>query len=99
MNVRWFLQFLTSRKSASEFKLAPASKKGPILLRENFLICLFSVLTSIQKEIEKQMIYCCFPENIPIHLTSLEYKTRARGYKTFFMLNSIEHEIFPAHKC
>ena len=25
--------------------------------------------------------------------------TRARGYKTFFMLNSTEHEIFPAHKC
>ena len=25
---------------------------------------------------------------------------RARGYKTFFfMLNSTEHEIFPAHKC
>ena len=24
---------------------------------------------------------------------------RARGYKTFFMLNSIEHEIFPADKC
>ena len=23
----------------------------------------------------------------------------ARGYKTFFMLNSAEHEIFPAHKC
>ena len=23
----------------------------------------------------------------------------AGGYKTFFMLNSIEHEIFPAHKC
>ena len=22
-----------------------------------------------------------------------------RGYKTFFMLNSAEHEIFPAHKC
>ena len=22
-----------------------------------------------------------------------------RGYKTFFMLNSIEHEIFPAHRC
>ena len=21
------------------------------------------------------------------------------GYKTFFMLNSAEHEIFPAHKC
>ena len=23
---------------------------------------------------------------------------RARGYKTFFMLNSVEHEIFPANK-
>ena len=23
----------------------------------------------------------------------------ARGYITFFMLNSIQHEIFPAHKC
>ena len=21
------------------------------------------------------------------------------GYKTFSMLNSVEHEIFPAHKC
>ena len=25
-------------------------------------------------------------------------KNRARGYKTFFMLNSIEHEILNAHK-
>ena len=24
---------------------------------------------------------------------------RARGYKTFFMLNSAEHKIYPAHKC
>ena len=24
---------------------------------------------------------------------------RARGCKTFFMLNSVEHEFFPAHKC
>ena len=22
-----------------------------------------------------------------------------QGYKTFFMLNSNEHEIYPAHKC
>ena len=22
-----------------------------------------------------------------------------RDYKTFFMLNSAEHEVFPAHKC
>ena len=26
-------------------------------------------------------------------------ETRPRGYKTFFMLNSTEHEFFPAHKC
>ena len=26
------------------------------------------------------------------------YDIRPRGYKTFSMLNSIEHEIFPAHK-
>ena len=24
---------------------------------------------------------------------------RARCYETFFMLNSAEHEIYPAHKC
>ena len=24
---------------------------------------------------------------------------RPRGYKKLFMLNSAEHEIFPAHKC
>ena len=24
---------------------------------------------------------------------------RGRGYKTFFMLNSTEDEIFPLHKC
>ena len=24
---------------------------------------------------------------------------RHRGFKTFFMLNSGEHEIYPAHKC
>ena len=23
----------------------------------------------------------------------------ARGYKTFFMVNSAEHEVYPAHKC
>ena len=25
--------------------------------------------------------------------------TWSRGYKTLFMLNSAEHEIYPAHKC
>ena len=27
------------------------------------------------------------------------YKIRPRGYKPFPMLNSAEHEIYPAHKC
>ena len=26
-------------------------------------------------------------------------KTRSRGYKTLFLLNSAEHKIYPAHKC
>ena len=29
----------------------------------------------------------------PIHMS------RPRGNKTFFMLNSAENEIYPAHKC
>ena len=29
---------------------------------------------------------------------NLTFRCLPRGYKTFFMLNSIEHEIFPAHK-
>ena len=32
-------------------------------------------------------------------LVSVAEKTRPRGYETFFMLNSAEHEINPAHKC
>ena len=26
-------------------------------------------------------------------------RSQARGYKAFFMLNSAEHEVYPAHKC
>ena len=28
-----------------------------------------------------------------------KYTSGSEGYKTFFMLNSAEHEIYPAHKC
>ena len=31
-----------------------------------------------------------------IHLAT-EFNSWARGYKTFFVLNSVEHEIFPAN--
>ena len=34
--------------------------------------------------------FCCILE---------VFQPRPRGYKTFFMLNSAEHEIYPAHKC
>ena len=34
---------------------------------------------------------------VEYELASVEI--RPRGYKTFFVLNSVEHEIFPAHKC
>ena len=27
------------------------------------------------------------------------WKPRSRDYKAFFMLNSTEHDIYPAHKC
>ena len=30
---------------------------------------------------------------------SIKHETRPQGYKTFFILNSAEHEIYPAHKC
>ena len=38
------------------------------------------------------MIFVCF-------LKEALKVIRPRGYKTFFMLNSIEHEIFSDHKC
>ena len=40
------------------------------------------------------------PPHSDLHcLPSSLLKAWPRDYKTFFMLNSIEHEIFPAHKC
>ena len=35
----------------------------------------------------------------PTAKSNIFWKSWSRGYKTFFMLNSAEHEIFPAHKC
>ena len=35
----------------------------------------------------------------PCRSRGREFGSRARGYKTFFMLNSTEHGIFPAHNC
>ena len=41
-----------------------------------------------------------FQHNAKHHGNSYKTRrTRPRGYKTFFMLNSVKHENFPAHKC
>ena len=37
-------------------------------------------------------------ENLSSGLRTINNSSRAQGYKTFFMLNSAEHEIYPAHK-
>ena len=47
-------------------------------------------------------LHCCPPTqslNSQNNLLVAPTISWPRGYKTFFMLNSIEHEIFPAHKC
>ena len=36
---------------------------------------------------------------LAVLLEAISEKDWPRGYKTFFLLNSTEHEIFPAHKC
>ena len=42
------------------------------------------------------LVYCSFYD---IYLSFGENKARPRGYKTFSMLNSPEHKIYPAYKC
>ena len=60
----------------------PISYIGPI-----FFVCVFFNKFST-------LGYLAFHYNGRVELVA----TRPRGYKTFFMLNSVEHEIFPAHK-
>ena len=40
-----------------------------------------------------------FPFQFCNHLDEEEGESWPRGYKTFFMLNSVEHKIYLAHKC
>ena len=44
----------------------------------------------------RSFVYICWPG--PVWPKVLYHKIRARGYKTFFMLNSVEHEILNADK-
>ena len=41
----------------------------------------------------------CYIKHCYLKVPSYIKEYRPRGYETFFMLNSIEHEIFPVHKC
>ena len=44
-------------------------------------------------------IILLMPHTCIWHTVNVCRITRHRGYKTFSMLNSTEHEICPAHKC
>ena len=48
--------------------------------------------------------FCCFHNQTTIFTASPAIyvsmgETRPQGYKTISILNSAEHEIYPAHKC
>ena len=46
-------------------------------------------------------IWATAQENLPLFYADNKSteQLRPQGYKTFFMLNSAEQEIYPAHKC
>ena len=46
----------------------------------------------------KQMTFLGMIDTIRVKLKGTHCNTRPQGYKTFFMLNSTEHEISTAHK-
>ena len=65
---------------------------SPVLLnncKQNIMSLSLLVGTTVILEILTCNLLIC---------TSLLYQTRLRGYNTFFMLNSTEHEISTAHK-
>ena len=45
----------------------------------------------------KQMQW--FLKAVPLFFVYNEWRTRPRGYKKIFKLNSTEHEIYHSHKC
>ena len=71
---------------------------GSLILTELFLYT-----GSIAARANNDGAYCWTAGHMTSMTSMLLYnkgtKIWTRGYKTFFMLNSIEHEIFLAHKC
>ena len=57
-------------------------------------LCMLLQAPSLLKFFHAQLSWARF-----ILLINVKMPLQARGYKTFFMLNSAEHEIYPAHKC
>ena len=72
------------------------------LAEHSFYISLCSL-----KQLLAQKLFILAPNPITLRKAKIVYnsecnrvkeQTRPRGYKTFFMLKSVEHEIFSAHK-
>ena len=63
-------------------------------------MCVFSSILSIGKHSElTQSWQMCEDDMLHVQNKTSSYMLiLAPGYKTFFILNSVEHEIFPANK-
>ena len=61
------------------------------------LIYPFSSLSPFLWETARYRLKYCL--NGPLNPKQPTNEPRPQGYKTFFMLNSAEHELIPAHKC
>ena len=58
------------------------------------------MMQEIHKPVNELFKFCPhFPCGLGVAASFLISETWPRGYKLFFILNSIEHEICPAHKC
>ena len=56
-----------------------------------------NLVLSVDWPVEVQLVVL-FPSDILLVLFDTPKISRPRGYKTFFILNSVEHEILNAHK-
>ena len=73
-----------------DYSLKPKIKRNDSLFR-----------TRVRKQsiiVRKQSIIALYFE-YENELKLYKFEARLRGYKTFFILNSAEHEIYLAHKC
>ena len=74
-------------KSVSEEMQNQSIRYFPVQIKINNLWIRNAYIASAEERLTKPRRWTSWPVAWP------------RGYKTFFMLNSVEHENFPAHKC